>query len=141
MICRIKNSSWSKCAPKVKDRLRSLTLTDEESAFGGSIMRQKIKAAEEGQIDPEIFTLQTPLIYNAWAMVCENSWYGQHNPYAMFYVRPDLRRQKLGSKLLEKIKTKYPNITCRPWDRRSKMFFVYHNINTMKDKHPSELQY
>ena len=144
MLYRVKNSTWNRCSATLKEKLERLTLSTDESK-NGSLMRVCIREAKFGPFDPEIFTLQTPLTYNAWSMLYYNYWFsneiGAHDPIVMIYVRPTHRRRGFGSLLLNRVREKYPLVKCRPWDFKSKMFYVHHNVITYRDQHPSEMTY
>ena len=55
-----------------------------------------------------------------WALTWEVSW-GRMKTY--FYVRPEFRRQGVGTKLHHAVRAQFGPVQVVPWDTRSREFF------------------
>ena len=136
----IKNLLFSQCDSKLKLTLKALTL------HGSSLMRDTLATVELcNNFDPELFVFKKNNKVIAWAMITYDKWYFRNysndNPIVMIYVDPNFRRMKIGTKLINEIKLKYPKIRSQPWDNISKAFYVYHDVITYWGSHPISLGY
>ncbi len=121
---RLERVQYSKCNPRVKSRLRELTLLGAEDQWGSS-MDQILDELDSGwRKDREV-----PIILAyvgrkivGWGLIADPG-YTRGKPILMIYVEKAYRRQGIGRAIGQRLKRFKNGRWCFPWSPEAKLFY------------------
>jgi len=122
---KLQKTNYSKCSPKLRARLKKLTLTGENpDGDMGSTMYRTLECLEAGDISAKDVPIVIARNHNTimgWSLIAE-AHYTMGRRIMMIYVPKRFRRRGIGTKLARRM-SRFKNVYCYPWDEGAKGFY------------------